>query len=74
MRRLAGAAERCGTYLVIDEAFIDFIPDKDRQTLLPELARYPRTMLVRSMTKFYAIPGLRLGFAAAHPDLVQAMT
>lgn len=74
LRRLAGAAERCGTYLVIDEAFIDFIPDKDRQTLLPELARYPRTMLVRSMTKFYAIPGLRLGFAAAHPDLVQAMT
>ncbi|MCJ8013177.1 pyridoxal phosphate-dependent class II aminotransferase [Paenibacillus sp. KQZ6P-2] len=74
MRHLAGEAERCGTYLVVDEAFIDFIPEAKRQTLLPELERYPHTILVRSMTKFYAIPGLRLGYAAAHPDLVQAMT
>lgn len=74
LRHLAGEAERCGTYLVVDEAFIDFIPDAKRQTLLPELDRYRHTVLVRSMTKFYAIPGLRLGYAAAHPDLVQAMT
>lgn len=74
MRRLAGEAERCGTYLVVDEAFIDFIPEEDRQTLQSELERYRHTILVRSMTKFYAIPGLRLGYAAAHPDVVQAMT
>lgn len=73
LRLLAEEAERSGTFLVVDEAFIDFIPHEQRQTLLPELERYPRTILVRSMTKFYAIPGLRLGFAAAHSDLIQAM-
>ncbi|MDR0269808.1 pyridoxal phosphate-dependent class II aminotransferase [Paenibacillus sp.] len=74
LRHLASEAERCGTYLVVDEAFIDFIPENKRQTMLPELDQYPHTILVRSMTKFYAIPGLRLGYAVAHSDLVQAMT
>jgi len=74
LRELAQTAERCGTYLAIDEAFIDFIPEDQRNSLLPELERYPHTVLIRSMTKFYAIPGLRLGFTAAHPPLAAAMT
>ncbi|MGG1878186.1 threonine-phosphate decarboxylase CobD [Paenibacillus cisolokensis] len=73
IRELAGAAERCGAWLVLDEAFIDFIPARQRQTLLPELANYPRTIIIRSMTKFYAIPGLRLGYACAHPEVIRAM-
>ncbi|MEC0373657.1 pyridoxal phosphate-dependent aminotransferase [Paenibacillus chibensis] len=74
VRSLADEAERCGTYLMVDEAFIDFIPEEQRQTLVKVLHRYRRLILVRSMTKFYAIPGLRLGYAAAHPDVIQAMT
>lgn len=42
--------------------------------MLPELAGYRQTVLIRSMTKFYAIPGLRLGFTVAHPELAAAMT
>lgn len=74
LRLLAQKAESCDTYLAIDEAFIDFISEEQRNTLLPELALFPHTILVRSMTKFYAIPGLRLGFAVAHPELAKAMT
>ncbi|WP_150265780.1 pyridoxal phosphate-dependent aminotransferase [Paenibacillus tepidiphilus] len=74
LRFLAREAERCGTVLAVDEAFIDFIPEAQRQSLLPELAAYRHTVLVRSMTKFYAIPGLRLGFTLAHPELAAAMT
>lgn len=70
---LAQKAEDCGTYLAVDEAFIDFIPEAERNSLLPVLAQYPRTVLVRSMTKFYAIPGLRLGYTIAHPELAAAM-
>lgn len=73
LRQLAEAAERHGTYFVIDEAFIDFIPPEQRQSLLPELERYPHVILVRSMTKFYAIPGLRLGYGIAHPEMAAAM-
>jgi threonine-phosphate decarboxylase len=74
LRWLAQKAESCGTYLAVDEAFIDFIPEAERNTLLPELDQFPHTILVRSMTKFYAIPGLRLGFAISHPKLAKAMT
>ncbi|MFD1179025.1 threonine-phosphate decarboxylase CobD [Paenibacillus puldeungensis] len=73
LRRFAEAGERSGTYVVLDEAFIDFIPEEARQTLLPELSAYTHLVLVRSMTKFYAIPGLRLGYAVAHPDTAAAM-
>lgn len=74
LRLLAQKAESCDTYLAIDEAFIDFISEEQRNTLLPEQALFPHTILVRSMTKFYAIPGLRLGFSVAHPKLAAAMT
>ncbi|MFC3748454.1 pyridoxal phosphate-dependent aminotransferase [Paenibacillus sp. GCM10012306] len=71
---LAEKAEASGAYLAVDEAFIDFIEPGQRATLLPELARFPHTVLIRSMTKFYAIPGLRLGFTIAHPSLGAAMS
>ena len=29
--------------------------------------------MIRSMTKFYSIPGIRLGFMVAHPDLIQQL-
>lgn len=74
LRMLAEMAERSHTYLVVDEAFIDFIPEEQQASLLTELDNYPRTIVVRSMTKFYAIPGLRLGYTLAHPDVIQFMT
>ena len=36
IREIAVCAEQEGTWLVLDEAFIDFIPPEDRQTLMPE--------------------------------------
>lgn len=73
MRRLAVRAAEKKAYLIIDEAFIDFLPPDRQPTLLPEIIQYPQVILLRSMTKFYAIPGLRLGFAVAHPDLIARM-
>ncbi|WP_409299262.1 threonine-phosphate decarboxylase CobD [Peribacillus sp. SCS-26] len=69
LRILAAEAEMAHTYLVIDEAFIDFLPGMESYTLLSELDRCPHVILIRSMTKFYAIPGLRLGYAVAGADL-----
>jgi threonine-phosphate decarboxylase len=73
LRTIARSAERTSTYLVLDEAFIDFIAPDERETLLPELERHPRVILIHSMTKFYAIPGLRLGYAIAAPVLIDKM-
>lgn len=74
LQRLARKAETIGTTLVIDEAFMDFIPESQRQSLAPRLKEYPQVIIIRSMTKFYAIPGLRLGYALGRPELIHAMT
>jgi len=60
---LLAIARRCrdlGILLVVDEAFMDFIPDLPG--LIPELGHWPHVFVLRSLTKFYAIPGLRLGY------------
>lgn len=74
LQRLARNAETTGTILVVDEAFIDFIPESQRQSLASSLKEYPQVIIIRSMTKFYAIPGLRLGYAMGRPELIHAMT
>ncbi|WP_145333447.1 threonine-phosphate decarboxylase CobD [Paenibacillus xylanexedens] len=74
LHRLARKAEDADTVLVIDEAFTDFIPPALRQSLAPDLNQYPHVIIIRSMTKFYAIPGLRLGYAIGHSKYIQAMT
>ncbi|GAB7387049.1 pyridoxal phosphate-dependent class II aminotransferase [Bacillaceae bacterium] len=73
LEEMASWTKRTGAYLVIDEAFLDFLPEAKQATLLHALDAYPRVILIRSLTKFYAIPGLRLGFAVARPSLASRL-
>ena len=54
--------------VVLDEAFMDFLPPEQQQSLAAWIEDYSQLVILRSLTKFYAIPGLRLGYAIAHPD------
>ena len=57
--------------VVVDEAFMDFLPPNQDQSLIPLVQEYPNLVILRSLTKFYSLPGLRLGYAIAHPDRLQ---
>lgn len=64
MEKLIRAANSAGTDVIVDESFLDFRADKEHYTVRPLAAVYGNLFIVQSLTKFYAIPGLRLGFAA----------
>lgn len=61
-----------GTALIVDESFVDFVNEED--TLLTEeiLSQYPHLTVVKSISKSYGVPGLRLGLLASwNQQLIQ---
>jgi threonine-phosphate decarboxylase len=54
-----------GVPLLLDEAFIDYAP---QASLAAEAAGRKGLIVLRSLTKFYGCPALRVGYAVAHPE------
>ena len=65
--RLCAWARHCGTRLVIDESFVDFAEAGVQATLLHDsiLRENPHLCVVKSISKSYGVPGLRLGILAS---------
>ena len=60
--RLAGKLAGQNCLLIVDEAFIDFVEDRDQSTLEQEVAKHENIAILKSMSKVYGICGLRLGY------------
>ncbi len=60
--QLARSARKRGLWLIVDESFADYCSDR---SILRYAASWPRVIVLRSMTKFYALPGLRVGYAVS---------
>lgn len=59
--------------IVIDEAFMDFVPDEKIHTFIPEAVRSKKIMVLRTLTKLFALPGLRVGYLIAHRNVIQTL-
>jgi histidinol-phosphate aminotransferase len=55
--------------VVADEAYAEFADE----TSLPLLARHPRLVIVRTLSKSHSLAGLRVGLAFAHPGVAAEM-
>jgi threonine-phosphate decarboxylase len=70
VQALLTACELLQRPLIVDEAFIDYVPDR---SIVREAARSRRAIALQSLTKFYALAGVRIGYAIAHPDTARRM-
>ncbi len=71
--RLATWCKEQGTILLLDESFVDFTTESTANTLLHNevLEQHPNLMVMKSISKSYGVPGLRLGvFATSDEELV----
>jgi threonine-phosphate decarboxylase len=59
-----------GTFLVLDEAFMDFCEDASAKRFV---VKGDNAIVLRSMTKFFGIPGLRLGYSISSSTLAERL-
>ena len=62
-------AERCDGMLVVDEAYADFATE----TAIPLVKKHENLIVTRTFSKSYALAGMRLGLAVAHPQVIAAL-
>jgi threonine-phosphate decarboxylase len=62
-------AENSATIFIIDEAYIDF--SSDAETVLALINKFDNLIVVRSLTKNFAIPGIRLGYLVSNPQMIE---
>lgn len=55
--------------VVIDEAYVDYGTD----SAIALVHQYPNLLVTRTLSKSYALAGLRVGYAVGHPDLIEAL-
>jgi threonine-phosphate decarboxylase len=67
LRRIVEAATHSATNLLLDEAFIDY---EENASLTRVAAETPGVIAIRSLTKFYGCPALRVGYAVGTPDAI----
>lgn len=63
LREILAQCSRCGTLLVLDECFSDFLDTPEVHSLVGEVETHPNLFVLRSFTKWYPMAGLRLGYA-----------
>ena len=64
--RLADWAEEKGIRLIVDESFSDFADEPDNSLICqPVLNHYPHLYVMKSISKSYGVPGIRLGVLAS---------
>ena len=70
---LVEKASAVGAHILFDESFTDFRASSGEETCRTLIARHPSVIVLQSLTKFLAVPGLRLGFLLGRSEIVDRM-
>ncbi|MCM3116874.1 threonine-phosphate decarboxylase CobD [Neobacillus sp. MER 74] len=64
--------EKRDCLVILDEAFFDFLIEYE--SVVPYINKFSNLIIIRSLTKMFAIPGIRLGYLVAQPAIVSVLS
>lgn len=74
MRRILDVCKENDIYVMVDETYVEFCENVDAITSVPLTRYYNNIIILRGTSKFFAAPGLRLGYAiSGNADLLRHM-
>ena len=62
------------TTLLVDEAYIHFVESPDVKSAIPYVRQGKDVIVARTFSKIYGMAGLRVGFAAAKPAIIEKLS
>lgn len=68
--RILDRAEKTKTFVMVDECFLEICKNEKEYTVKPFIEKYEHLIILKSFTKLYAIPGVRLGYILAGSEKV----
>ena len=72
MRKILDCALQYGISVMVDETYEEFTPEGSKISSIPLTNNYNNLIVLRGISKFFAAPGLRLGYAVTgNPDLLK---
>jgi threonine-phosphate decarboxylase len=74
MRKILDACKECDIFVMIDETYVEFAKDVANISAVSLTRTYTNVAILRGTSKFFAAPGLRLGYAiCSNVDLLQTI-
>ena len=66
------AAKELSTLVFVDECFIELVM-KSNESVISNIEKYDNLIVLRSLTKAFALPGIRIGYAAASEHIIEIL-
>ncbi|MCR5053903.1 MAG: aminotransferase class I/II-fold pyridoxal phosphate-dependent enzyme [Lachnospiraceae bacterium] len=74
MRTILDVCKENNIYVMVDETYMEFVEESEKYSSIPLAAFYNNIIILRGTSKFFAAPGLRLGYAiTGNADLLKAI-
>ncbi len=74
MRRILDVCKQYDIFVMVDETYVEFADDMEEITSVPLTHYYNNIIILRGTSKFFASPGLRLGYAVTgNHDLIKSI-